>query len=89
MTRVLCKHLQHCNDCSQEVEVFGLVSQGLLADEEDIIRVVNILQDLLLSWLPLETLGDNLGEDEAEQDDDNDNDQAQVNEVLLDKGRCR
>ena len=88
MTRVLCKHLQHCNDCSQEVEVFGLVSQGLLADEEDIIRVVNILQDLLLSWLPLETL-DNLGEDEDDQYDDNDNDQAQVNEVLLDKGRCR
>ena len=88
MTRVLCKHLQHCIDCSQEVEVLGLFSQGLLADEEDIIRVVNILQDLLPSWLPLETL-DNLGEDEAEQDDDNDNDQAQVNEVLLDKGRCR
>ena len=71
---------------SQKVQELGLVRQGLLADEKDLIRVVNILQYLLLDWLLLETL-DSLDDDEAEQDDDNDHDQDKVSEVLLDEGR--
>ena len=57
-----------------------------MADEKDLVGVVNILQYLLLDWLLLETL-DSLDDDEAEQDDDNDHDQDKVSEVLLDEGR--
>ena len=57
--------------------MIDIFSKGVLADEEDCIRVIDIFQCLPLNWLSDWTVyeaSDNLRYDEAEKDDNDDDD---------------
>ena len=75
-----------------KVEIFDVLRQRFPADEENIVRVVNILQALLLyclcPGLAASDSSDDLDDEEGEEDDGDDDQQADVEEVGLNKVLC-
>ena len=76
-----------------KVEIFDILRQRFPADEEDIIRVVNILQALLLyclfHGLAAPDSSDDLDDEDGEEDDGDDDHQADVDEVgVTEAGWC-
>ena len=77
MTRISIENFENL----RKVEIFNVLSQRLLADEENIIEIGDFFQGLLLDWLLFDT-PDNLDDDEDDHDYDNDDQQAHVIEIL-------
>ena len=77
---------------SHQVEIFNVLRQRFPADEENIVRVVNILQTFLLyclfPGLTAPDSSDDLDDEEGEEDDGDDDHQADVEEVGVDKVGC-
>ena len=76
-----------------KVEKFDVLRQRLPADEENVIRVENILQTFLLHRLVRELdssdSSDNLDDEDGEEDNGDDDHQADVEEVGVHKeGYC-
>ena len=72
-----------------KVEIFDVLRQRLPADEENVIRVENILQALflycLVSGLDSSDSPDNLDDEDGEEDVGDDDHQADVDEVGVQK----
>ena len=76
-----------------KVEIFDVLRQRLPADEENVIRVENILQTFLLHrlvpGLDSSDSSDNLDDEDGEEDNGDDDHQADVEEVGVHKeGYC-
>ena len=91
MTRRINNVWKSCLASSHQVKIFDVLSKRFLADEENIVRVVNILQTLLrhgaLPGQPSPDGPDDLDGDDGDEDDEDDDDQADVDEVVVNKVR--
>ena len=90
MTRIIKERERNTLD---KVEIFDVLRQRLPADEENVIRVENILQTFLLHrlvpWLDSSDSSDNLDDEDGEEDNGDDDHQADVEEVGVNKeGYC-